>query len=119
MADLLAFYRSGYPVRAISIRMENRNFGFADGAGAGSSDAGAGKDGPFFAKAKMSDERVLSPKETYAPLSLSHSRSRLSGWTSSNHSRGVPRVPAAASPASPAPIPWPSGFRPAWPTRSV
>jgi len=70
MAVLLAFYRSGYPVRAISIRMENRNFGFADGAGAGSSDAGAGKDGPFFAKAKMSDERVLSLKETYAPSEL-------------------------------------------------
>ena len=63
MADLLAFYRSQFPVRAISIRMENRKFGFARGAGAGNG-------GPFSAKATMRDERVLSLEETYDPGEL-------------------------------------------------
>ncbi len=61
MADLLAFYRSRFPVRAISIRMENRKFGVAGGATGGR---------PFSAKATMHDERVLSVAETYDPAEL-------------------------------------------------
>ena len=58
MADLLAFYRSEYPVRAISICMENRHFGYAGGSfsNTGGDGTGAGKGGPFSGKAKVSNE---------------------------------------------------------------
>ncbi|HEY1931160.1 MAG TPA: hypothetical protein VGG99_04045 [Acetobacteraceae bacterium] len=61
MADLLAFYRSKFPVRSISIRMENRKFGVVVGATGG---------GPFSAKAMMHDERVLRIAENYDPAEL-------------------------------------------------